>query len=214
MKKWFGSLLGVGLLTFSAGATTQYDTIRQNAGAGIIVTDPSAIYLKLSGNALPQGVTSFGYYLVDQNLNRIAGSGQVIDLSGASDSRVFVGNFDASERIAFWMQTDQSRTDQEYFDSIYRGNSGNDRNAAYVRNNGQGNTEIVIGYGGYGGGYSPAKPGKLDSVDDFVFTVEGQPLRPGPNGEPLPGILLCLLPGAAWLATRRIKSGRYAANRK
>lgn len=190
-------LLLVGLSWTASAAAAAVSAINQNTGVGASVSASSELFLRsLQGGSIPQGVTSIGYYVLDSNYDPISGLGGTLDLAKvASGSAVSLGTFTAGQQVAFWMKTE----DGTMLESIYDEEKGNDRKAAYVENNGSGNLQMVLGFGGYGGGYSPVKPGQLDTASDFYFEVSGQP-RPGPAQGSLPGMLVSLIFGAVVLA--------------
>lgn len=189
-------LLLLTAMAFSAAADSVFSAIRQNVGTGASMSTTGELFLRsLQGGTVPNGVVSIGYYVLDANYNPIAGLSGTIDLSQlASGNAVSLGTFTEGQQVAFWMKTQDGTT----LDSIYDTEKGNDRNAAYVDNNSSGNIQMVLGYGGYGGGYSPVKPGKLDSASDFYFEISGE-ARDVPAQGSLPGVLAFLALGLAVL---------------
>lgn len=217
MKTRLGSVkrlllfLLLAVMTFPVAAAPVFSAIRQNVGTGVSMSATGELFLRsLQGGTVPTGVVSMGYYVLDANYNPIAGLGGTIDLSQlASGNAVSLGTFTQGQQVAFWMKTENGAT----LDSIYDGEKGNDRNAAYVENNGSGNLQMVLGYGGYGGGYSPVKPGQLDSASDLYFEISGKAQQDIPAQGSLPGMLAFLVLGLAVLFGWRLWARARARTR-
>lgn len=198
MNKIFAALLMMFLVAGTASAALQYKTINSNIGTGIALNTDQAVYVSALSSGLPAGITEFGYYVTNSS-GQIQGG--VIDLSQAVDGKVFVGNFEAGDQIAFWMKNENG----EYIDSIYRdGEKGESRQSVYVNNNGSPNATIAFNEnGGFGSGYGPENLGPGDYDSNFVFEVSTGNSQP--SGQPLPGLLASLAAGAAVLAGARRK---------
>jgi len=176
-------------------------SIKQNEGVGVVMGSAGSVFIKKS-TALPSNVISFGYYVVGKESIGV----NVIDLDNVTENGVFVGNFEAGDKVAFWMQTE----DGTYLDSMHNGNKGDDRNAAYIGGNDKNNVEMVIGNGGYGNGYGPAKGdsiGKNDLVLDIIGGDKYNP-PPAPVGEPLPGVAVAVTVSAAVGASAVLRKRR------
>ncbi len=183
-----------------SGAAGSYSAIKQSVGVGVEMISSGSLFLQ--GGSLPSGMVEFGYYVVGKE---VAGA-HSIDMTAVPGKGVFVGNFSEGDQVAFWAKG----ADGELFDSIHGDRKGDDRFAAYLGDNGAGTVGMVVGSGGYGGGYGPAKG---DSAENgFSFELVGgehyDASAAVPSGAPLPGVVAAVAVGGAFVAARRWRRSR------
>lgn len=200
MKKTLLTAALTTMLSLSALAATQYTNILSNQGVGIILTQDSNVvlsFLRSNGtaadysSAFPSGYNMFGYYTMDAKGNLLT-KGQV-DLTKLDNGKVTIGEFKSGDQIAFWAADSKG----DYIESMHRdGEKGKTRDSAYVDNNG---VETVVTMGVItSNGWGPEKP--MSSINDssnYIFTIATTPPTPKPIGQPLPGVAMMILAGAA-----------------
>ena len=198
MKKSLSITFLAALMSVSAFAAAQFSDINPNQGAGIVMKQDSSLtlsFLRSDGTAAdynssyPSGYNMFGYYTLDANGNIL--TKQQIDLSKLKDGKITIGDFKAGDHIAFWAGDGKG----DYMESMHGDNEkGTTRDSAYVANNGQ-QTTITMGVI-TDNGWGPEKP--MASINDntnYIFQISSS----GTIGQPLPGVTVALLIGAAVL---------------
>ncbi len=195
---WIIILLGIAVPVLGS---YQFSRINANEGVGIEVSGTTQLFLNTQSAALPTGVTRFGYYMMDEDGN-FTGIATAIDVARmTSPGSVELGSFQAGDRIAFWMETE----DGLYLDSYHRDRKGDTRFAVYDGNNGKNNTSVLMGIVVADNGWSPSG----DYSDVFSFNVTDVPsymLPTQQTGQPLPGVAVTLCLSAAgfgWLKRNR-----------
>lgn len=216
MKKTLFLLLLLAVALVAQAAKDPFKTLRQNIGVGLKITADTPLYLQSIGK-MPDGVVSFGYYVMDSKYNAIAGAGGIIDADKLAAGNGLIGEFKEGQVVGFWAKTE----DGKYYDSInaHEDLKGDDRNAAYIDGNGNKDSiSAVIGSGGFGNGYSPVPEDTAGQTGGLIFDIGSTPgdLKPDggntPNGQPLPGALLCFgIGGAAWLYLKKRQAKRIAS---
>jgi len=197
MKKSLLVAVFTAVLCLSVSAAAQFSNITPNEGAGIVMKQDGNLtlsFLRSNGTAAdynssyPSGYNMFGYYTLDAKGNILAK--HEIDLSKLQDGKINLGDFKSGDRIAFWAGDSKG----DYMESMHgNGEKGTTRDSAYVANNGQ-TTTITMGVI-TDNGWGPEKP--MSSINDntnYIFQISS-----GTIGQPLPGVTVALLIGAAVL---------------